>query len=82
VLEGDSMGVERAVTRWYVQRQQLLEEITLLEAMLASTSIIEQVGEEVVEQEDAEKKVAIRQQLVVAQEKLRLLGPCPKPMMG
>lgn len=76
------MGVERAVTRWYVQRQQLLEEITLLEGMLTATSISEQAGEEVVEQEDAEKKPVIRQQLVAAQEKLHLLGPCPKAMMG
>lgn len=76
------MGVERAVTRWYVQRQQLLEEITLLEARLTSISISEQADEEVVEQEDAEKKAVIRQQLVATQEKLRLLGPCPKPMMG
>ena len=76
------MGVERAVTRWYIQRQQLLEEVTQLEAMLTSTSISEQAGEEVVVQEDAEKKAVIRQQLVAAQEKLRLLGPCPKAMMG
>ena len=76
------MGVERAVTRWYVQRQQLLEEIALLEAKLASAPGNEQADENAAEQEDAEKTPHIRQHLAEAQEKLRLLGPCPKPMMG
>ena len=30
------MGVERAVTRWYVQRQLLLDEIAALQAKLAN----------------------------------------------
>ena len=30
------MGVERAVTRWYVQRQLLLDEIAVLQAKLAN----------------------------------------------
>lgn len=71
------MGVERAVTRWYGQRQSLLEEIARLETQLASVST-EQQGESKPAQEDTD----VAQKLVHAQMKLRLLGPCPKPMMG
>lgn len=67
------MGVERAVTRWYVQRQMIQDEIdaqqTLLE-QLRSTS-----------QDPAERAWAERQ-LSAAQARLLGLGPCPKPMMG
>ena len=73
------MGVERAVTRWYVQRQTLLEEIARLETQLASVSTAEQQGEGKPVQEDT---TSVVQQLMQAQVKLRLLGPCPKPMMG
>jgi hypothetical protein len=72
------MGVERAVTRWYVQRQTLLKEITRLETQLASVSTEEQESESKLVQDDT----SVVQQLVQAQMKLRLLGPCPKPMMG
>ncbi len=74
------MGVERAVTRWYLQRQSILAEIATLEAKLAKdTQTQEQEqGSGNGEQVDAE----IRQQLANAQGKLRTLGPCPKPMMG
>jgi hypothetical protein len=72
------MGVERAVTRWYVQRQALLEEVARLEAQLASISPEGQQSEDTSVQEDAD----VVQHLVQAQMKLRLLGPCPKPMMG
>ena len=72
------MGVERAVTRWYVQRQALLEEVARLEAQLASVSPDRQQSEDAPVQEDAD----VVQHLVQAQMKLRLLGPCPKPMMG
>ena len=72
------MGVERAVTRWYVQRQALLEEVARLEAQLASVSPDGQQSEDMSVQEDAD----VVQHLVQAQMKLRLLGPCPKPMMG
>ncbi len=73
------MGVERAVTRWYVQRQTLLEEIARLETQLASISTSEQQSEGQPMQEDA---TSVVQQLMQAQVKLRLLGSCPKPMMG
>ena len=72
------MGVERAVTRWYVQRQALLEEVARLEAQLASISPDGRQSEDTSVQEDAD----VVQHLVQAQMKLRLLGPCPKPMMG
>ena len=75
------MGVERAVTRWYLQRQSILNEIATLEVKLArdrQTQEQKQGAGNSSEQVDAE----IRQQLAKAQEKLRTLGPCPKPMMG
>ena len=75
------MGVERAVTRWYLQRQSILNEIATLEAKLAKgtqTQEQKQGPDNNSEQVDAE----IRQQLANAQQKLRTLGPCPKPMMG
>jgi len=75
------MGVERAVTRWYLQRQSILNEIATLEAKLARDRQTQEQKQGVgnsSEQVDPE----IRQQLAKAQEKLRTLGPCPKPMMG
>jgi hypothetical protein len=75
------MGVERAVTRWYLQRQSILNEIATLEAKLGrdrQTQEQKQGAGNSSEQVDAE----IRQQLANAQQKLRTLGPCPKPMMG
>jgi hypothetical protein len=68
------MGVERPVTQWYVQRQRILGEITLLEVALAQAKG-EQDG-------DASALEHTTQQLTKAQQKLRALGPCPKPMMG
>lgn len=69
------MGVERAVTRWYVQRQAYLDEIASLEARLAQI----QTGG----QESASKELGeIKQQLANLQARLLALGPCPKPMMG
>ena len=69
------MGVERAVTRWYVQRQLLLGEIDALEAKLKPARENSQPLP------DAEQ-TAIKHQLDEAQEKLRLMGSCPRPMMG
>ena len=69
------MGVERAVTRWYVQRQLILDEIAALEAKL------QPVGENV-EQPRGEEQIAIKRQIAEARKKLRLMGSCPKPMMG
>jgi hypothetical protein len=67
------MGVERAVTRWYVQRQRITDEIALLEAKLTQAQL---------EQQSADDVVNIEKRLAALQAKLRTFGPCPKPMMG
>lgn len=74
------MGVERAVGRWYILRQSLLNEIAILENRLAQTETVadEKSFAPTVANEDAD----IAQQLARAQKKLSLLGPCPRPMMG
>lgn len=69
------MGVERAVTRWYVQRRAYLDEIASLEVRLAQ---MQARGQEPTSREQEE----IKQQLANLQVRLRALGPCPKPMMG
>ena len=85
------MGVERAVTRWYIQRQNILNEIAQLEAQLAQTP---QTSTTIIEENNTNTLIytekhtlslnteEIHQQLTKAQQKLHLLGPCPKPMMG
>ncbi len=69
------MGVERAVTRWYVQRQAYLDEIASLEAKLARIQAEEQEAE-------SKERADVEQQLASVRARLRNLGPCPKPMMG
>jgi hypothetical protein len=66
------MGVERAVTRWYLQRQQINDQIAMLQVKLAEG----QGSANDVERADIEK------QLEALSVRLRTLGPCPKPMMG
>jgi hypothetical protein len=70
------MGVERAVSRWYAHRQLVLQKIAQLEAALARSST------QVADDQPAEDEASIRAALIKAQEDLRSLGPCPKPMMG
>jgi len=65
------MGVERSVTRWYIHRQMILHEIESLERRLHHLPAVGQA-----EQDD------LKHQLATAQEKLRGLGSCPRPMMG
>ena len=72
------MGVERSVTRWYVQRQLIWNEIDQLEAQLAQFSAGEAADPQAVQENEAE----LEHQLLKAQEKLHLLGACPRPMMG
>ena len=67
------MGVERAVTRWYVQRQLLLDEITQLETKIAPSPTDDGA---------TSLQAETQQKLVQAREKLRVLGACPRPMMG
>jgi hypothetical protein len=88
------MGVERAVTRWHIQQQQIQQEITTLEAKLAllSSCLSEASrrgacsGVDRLDRcraaEDEQETDSIHQQLTDAQKKLLALGPCPKPMMG
>jgi hypothetical protein len=73
-----AMGVERAVTRWYVQRQRLLTEIASLEQALIEQEQREQPPEGA-EQGEEQRLLA---RLEEARARLQHLGPCPKPMMG
>jgi hypothetical protein len=69
------MGIERAVTRWYLQRLAYEREAASLEAKLAEIRKNER-GLESKEQAEFEK------QLVQVLSRLHRLGPCPKAMMG
>lgn len=68
------MGVERAVTRWYLRRQEIQRDIDALQTRL------EQPTSE--EGQSSPERAAIEQQLAEARARLLSLGPCPKPMMG
>jgi hypothetical protein len=91
------MGVERAVTRWYLQRQSLLNEVVQLEGQLVQAQTLEQAqtasedvglraaGVDATPQSQALTALTaneICQQLARTRERLKTLGPCPKPMMG
>jgi hypothetical protein len=73
------MGVERSVTRWYGQQQLILREIASLEERLRH---LEQAGQNASQQGGQNGQATLQQQLAVAQEKLRDMGECPRPMMG
>lgn len=64
------MGVERAVTRWYVRRQEIEQEIEAQQARLART------------EEGGQQRAEIERRLSDAYQRLRTLGPCPRSMMG
>lgn len=68
------MGVERAVTRWYLRRQEIQRDIDALQTRL------EQLPSE--EGQSSPERAAIEHQLAEACARLLSLGPCPKPMMG
>lgn len=68
------MGVERAVTRWYLRRQEIQRDIDALQTRL------EQPPSE--ENQSSPDRAEIEQQLAEARARLLSLGPCPKPMMG
>jgi hypothetical protein len=79
------MGVERAVTVWYIHRQNILHEIEQLERKLAPALVVEAEAEDEAASEPeltpvSEEELAV--QLVQARNRLRDLGPCPRPMMG
>ena len=69
------MGIERAVTRWYLQRQACQNEISALEAKLTKIRAGGQNPE-------SQEQIDTEDQLVNAQKRFRSLGPCPKAMMG
>lgn len=95
------MGVERAVTRWYVQRQAILNEIAQLEVVQlpqparvetetgkesdalstfsASDPLPQPAAAEVPQDSNGED---LQLRLSQARERLKSLGPCPRPMMG
>jgi flagellar biosynthesis chaperone FliJ len=65
------MGVERAVTRWYALRQNIADQINVLEAKLQQQA-----------SSGAQERVTMEKELASLHARLRTLGPCPKPMMG
>ena len=70
------MGVERAVTRWYALRQNIAEQIDVLEAKLQQPDSAEQAASNSAVRATREKELAS------LHARLQALGPCPKPMMG
>lgn len=75
------MGVERSVTRWYIQRQMILNELAQLEAQVAASQESSETAVAPVEtvQDSSEE---LLQKLAMTREKLKALGHCPKAMMG
>ena len=69
------MGMERAVTRWYLQRLAYESEAASLEAKLGEMRNNAQ-GLEGKERAEFEKQLAH----ILA--RLHTLGPCPRAMMG
>jgi hypothetical protein len=67
------VGVERAVTRWYVRRQEIQHDIDAQQARL------EQLQRENPSSPD---RAEVERQLAEARLRLLNLGPCPKSMMG
>lgn len=67
------MGVERAVTRWYVRRQEIQHDIEIQQARLAQA---QQEGH------PAAERVELERRLREAHLRLHNLGPCPRSMMG
>jgi hypothetical protein len=70
------MGVERAVTRWYALRQNIADQINVLEAKLQQQETVEQASS------SAQERITMEKELASLRARLRTLGPCPKPMMG
>jgi chemotaxis regulatin CheY-phosphate phosphatase CheZ len=71
--EGESVGVERSVTRWYALRQMFQQEIDALQSQLEQSQPEGQADQE---------RSEIEQHLADARARLQALGLCPKPMMG
>jgi hypothetical protein len=69
------MGIERAATRWYLQRIAYEREVASLEAKLGD---ILNKAQELESKERAE----LEKQLAHTLARLHAIGPCPKAMMG
>lgn len=67
------MGVERAVTRWYVRRQEIQRDIEMQRARLAQL---------LQDDHPLAERVDLEQRLREAHLRLCNLGPCPRSMMG
>ena len=70
------MGVERAVTRWFALRQNIADQISVLEAKLQQQENVDQASS------SAQERATMEKELASLRSRLRALGPCPKPMMG
>lgn len=69
------MGIERATTRWYLQRIAYEGQAATVEAKLSEMRNNAQELE-------SKERVELEKQLAHALAKLQTLGPCPKAMMG
>ncbi len=69
------MGIERAATRWYLQRIAYANEFSTLESKLAAMKNESQEPE-------SNERAEIEKQLADIFAKLHAIGPCPKAMMG
>lgn len=69
------MGIERAATRWYLQRIAYESEVASLEAKL-------RVGQNTLQKLENKERAEFEKQLEQIYAKLHRLGPCPKAMMG
>lgn len=69
------MGIERAATRWYLQRIMYEGEIATSEAKLRDAQNNQQRLE-------SNERAETEKQLADALSRLHALGPCPKAMMG
>jgi hypothetical protein len=82
------MGVEHCVVLWYVRRQVLLRELSVLESELEQmrTTSDAQAGDMLsasLTESPADLELPILElQYTRVQERLRALGPCPRSMMG
>lgn len=81
-LEEVPVGVERAVTRWYVRRHALLAELATLQERLAQLALPAETRAEEGNAAQQAERAAVERQQAEAQARLDALGPCPKPMMG
>ena len=69
------MGIERAATRWYLQRIAYESEVASLEVKLGAIRRNEQGLEN-------KERAEIEKQLAHILFRLHTSGPCPKAMMG